>query len=108
MSAWRSGLMPPTTPTSATTDEQQLMARTGAAIWASIGAFGLLGTLEPLRTLEADVETMRVVAGVAGVFAGALFLVPARLIPRWAFVTMLAGMTAGIGSLSFLGGSERG
>jgi GGDEF domain-containing protein len=100
--------MPPTTPTSATTDEQQLMARTGAAIWASIGAFGLLGTLEPLRTLEADVETMRVVAGVAGVFAGALFLVPARLIPRWAFVTMLAGMTAGIGSLSFLGGSERG
>ena len=43
------------------------MARTAAAIWASIGAFGLLGTLEPLRTPEADVETMRVVAGVAGI-----------------------------------------
>jgi GGDEF domain-containing protein len=84
------------------------MARTAAAIWASIGAFGLLGTLEPLRTTEADVESMRAVAGVAGMLAGALFIVPSRLIPRWLFVAMLAGMTAGIGALSFLGGSERG
>jgi GGDEF domain-containing protein len=98
--------MPSTT--SASQDEQQLMARIAAAIWASIGAFGLLGTLDPLRTPEADIEAMRVVAGVAGVFAGALFLVPARLIPRWVFVAMLAGMTAGIGLLSFLGGAERG
>jgi GGDEF domain-containing protein len=84
------------------------MARTAAAIWASIGAFGLLGTLDPLRTTDADVESMRVVAGVAGVLAGALFVVPPRLIPRWVFSLMLVGMTAAVGALSYLGGSDRG
>jgi GGDEF domain-containing protein len=97
-----------TSSTSASTDEQQLMARIAAAIWASIGAFGLLGTLEPLRTSAADVESMRVVAGVAGVIAGALFIVPVRLMPRWVFSVMLVAMTAGVGALSFLGGSDRG
>jgi GGDEF domain-containing protein len=97
-----------TSSTPATTDEQQLMARTAAAIWASIGAFGLLGTLEPLRTPEADVESMRVVAGVAGILAGTLFIVPPRLIPRWAFSAMLVAMTLAVGALSYLGGSDRG
>jgi GGDEF domain-containing protein len=95
-------------PTTPSPDEQQLMARTAAAIWASIGAFGLLGTLEPLRTTAADVESMRVVAGIAGVIAGALFVVPTRLIPGWLFSVMLGGMTAAVGALSFLGGSDRG
>ena len=84
------------------------MARTAAAIWASIGAFGLLGTLEPLRTNGADVESMRILAGAAGIIAGALCIVPARLIPRWLFSVMLVGMTAGVAALSFLGGSDRG
>jgi GGDEF domain-containing protein len=84
------------------------MARTAAAIWASIGAFGLLGTLEPLRTAGADVEAMRVVAGASGIVAGALFVVPARLIPRWVYSVMLVAMTATVGALSFLGGSDRG
>jgi diguanylate cyclase (GGDEF)-like protein len=101
--------MPSTTaPISSQSDEHQLMARTAAAIWASIGAFGLLGTLKPLRMAGADVEAMRVVAGGAGVIAGALFVIPSRLIPRWVFSVMLVAMTASVGALSYLGGSDRG
>jgi GGDEF domain-containing protein len=101
--------MPSTTaPTTQQPDEQQLMTQTAAAIWASIGAFGLLGTLKPLRVAGADVEAMRVVAGAAGVIAGALFVMPSRLIPRWAFSLMLVAMTASVGALSYLGGSDRG
>jgi GGDEF domain-containing protein len=101
--------MPSTTaPTTQQPDEQQLMTQTAAAIWASIGAFGLLGTLKPLRMAGADVEAMRVVAGAAGVIAGTLFVMPSRLIPRWAFSVMLVAMTASVGALSYLGGSDRG
>jgi GGDEF domain-containing protein len=89
-------------------DERQLMARTAAAIWASIGAFGLLGTIEPLRTAGAEVEAMRVVAGITGVLAGVLFVIPPRVVPRWAYNVMLVAMTAAVGALSFLGGSDRG
>jgi GGDEF domain-containing protein len=94
--------------TSRSADEQVLMARTAAAIWASIGAVGLLGTLEPLRSSGAHVEEMRVVAGIAGVFAGVTFVVPPRLIPRNAFKGMLVLMAAFIGALSYLGGHDRG
>jgi len=101
--------MPSTTATNTTpTDEQRLMARTAAAIWASIGAFGLLGTLEPLRASGADVEEMRVVAGIAGILAGGLFVLPPRLVPRSLYGVMLVAMTAAIAALSFLGGSDRG
>ena len=101
--------MPSTTdPISTPPDERQLMARTAAAIWASVGAFGLLGTIEPLRTAGADVEAMRVVAGVSGIASGALFVVPGRLIPHWLYSAMLVAMTAAVGALSFLGGSDRG
>jgi GGDEF domain-containing protein len=101
--------MPSTTPPNSTPpDEQQLMARTAAAIWASIGAFGLLGTMKPLRTVGADVESMRIVAGAAGMIAGALFVIPSRLIPRWVYSPMLVAMTASVGTLSYLGGSDRG
>jgi GGDEF domain-containing protein len=89
-------------------DEKQLMARTAAAIWASIGAFGLLGTLDPLRASGAHVEDMRIVAGIAGIVAGALFVVPKHVLPRRLFNGMLVAMMASIAALSYLGGTDRG
>jgi GGDEF domain-containing protein len=51
---------------------------------------------------------MRIVAGMSGILAGALFVVPPRLIPRWLFSVMLVAMTASVGTLSYLGGADRG
>jgi GGDEF domain-containing protein len=94
------------TPTS--TDDKHLMGRIAAAIWASIGAFGLLGTLEPLRGAGAHVEEMRVVAGAAGVIAGILFVTPERFLPQRLFSGMLVVMVGAITTIAYLGGSERG
>jgi GGDEF domain-containing protein len=89
-------------------DERQLMGRIAAAIWASIGAFGLLGTLEPLRSVGAHVEEMRIVAGISGVMAGLLFVAPARFLPGRLFNVLLVLMMGAITAISYLGGSERG
>jgi GGDEF domain-containing protein len=101
--------MPSQTGTSPTPpQDKQLMARTAAAIWASIGAFGLLVTFEPLRSTVGHVAEMRAMAGTAAAVSALLLAVPARYLPQRLFPLLPIPMIACIGALAFAGGSERG
>jgi diguanylate cyclase (GGDEF)-like protein len=101
--------MPSETGTSPTAHEQkQLMGRTAAAIWASIGAFGLLVTFEPLRATVEHIAEIRAMAAATAVIAALLVAVPARYLPEKLFPLLPVPMVACIGALAFAGGPERG
>jgi diguanylate cyclase (GGDEF)-like protein len=84
------------------------MARIAAAIWASIGAFGLLVTFEPVRGDGADVTELRAMAAGAAVLAAALLLLPGRRLPKRLFGFVAIVMIGAISALAYAGGSDRG
>jgi GGDEF domain-containing protein len=84
------------------------MARTAAAIWTSIGAFGLLATFEPVRLSVEHITEMRAMAGASALIATLLLCIPARYLPVKLFPFLPLGMTAFITALAFAGGAERG
>lgn len=101
--------MPSTTATTPTPlEERELMARTAAAIWASIGVFGLLATIEPLRSNTEHVADMRLLGAVAGIAATGLLVVPARHLPQRLFSAMVPLMILCIAGLAYAGGVPRG
>jgi diguanylate cyclase (GGDEF)-like protein len=84
------------------------MTRTAAAIWASIGAFGLIGTIDPLRDGVAHVSAMQSLACASAAIAAMLLLAPARLVGERLLLVLPAFMTVAIGALAYAGGDERG
>jgi diguanylate cyclase (GGDEF)-like protein len=84
------------------------MARIAAAIWASIGAFGLLVTFEPMRGNGAYVTELRGMAAGAAVLAAALLLPPSRHLTKRLYGFFVILMIAAISGLAYGGGSDRG
>jgi diguanylate cyclase (GGDEF)-like protein len=88
--------------------EKQLLARIAAAIWASIGAFGLLVTFEPVRTSGAHVTELRGIAAAAAVIAAVLLVLPSRLVTKRFCALLVVLMVAAVSGLAFAGGTVRG
>jgi diguanylate cyclase (GGDEF)-like protein len=84
------------------------MARIAAAIWASIGAFGLLVTLEPVRAAGAHVSELRGIAAAAALIAASLLLLPTRHMGKKLFGFLVVAMIGAISALAYAAGSERG
>jgi diguanylate cyclase (GGDEF)-like protein len=84
------------------------MARIAAAILASIGAFGLLCTFDPIRASGAHVVEMRGMAAAAAALATLLLLLPSRHLTRKASGFLLVLMIGSISALAYAGGTIRG
>ena len=89
-------------------EERQLVARTAAAVWASIGVVGLVATIGPLGSSTEHVDEMRLLGGAAGVMAAALLLLPTRMLATKLLTALPALMTLCVGALAYAGGAARG
>jgi GGDEF domain-containing protein len=84
------------------------MARIAAAVFALIGAFGLLATVEPFKSQSAHTGTMRLVAGAAVLIAVTLPWAPARFRSTAALHALLVAMAASIAGVAYAGGAQHG
>jgi GGDEF domain-containing protein len=88
--------------------ENKLMARVAAAIWASIGAFSLLVTFEPVRGTGTHVSELRGMAAGAAALAALLLLLPGRFRTKRVAGFLAILMIGAISGLAYGGGSDRG
>ena len=88
--------------------QNKLTARIAAAIWASIGAFALLVTFEPIRGDGAYVTELRLVAAAAAVLAALLLLLPSRFLTQRVYGFFALLMIGAISGLAYGGGDGRG
>jgi diguanylate cyclase (GGDEF)-like protein len=88
--------------------EKKLIARIAAAIWASIGAFALLVTFEPMRGSGAHITELRWLAAGSAVLATALLLLPSRHLTKRIYGLLVIVMIGAISGLAYGGGDGRG
>jgi GGDEF domain-containing protein len=88
--------------------ETKLMARVAAAIWGSIGVFGLLATVEPLRADTVSTGAMRPVAACAALIAALLLATPPRYLTPALSNPLVLAMTVSITTLAYAGGAVHG
>lgn len=84
------------------------MGRIAAAIWASIGAFGLLCTFEPIRASGAHTGDLRAIAAAAAVMGTVLLFLPGRLLTKKVSGILAIEMIFAIGGLAYAAGTARG